>query len=54
VVKCFPDDSVDKTVDFITEVLDKGANGTLGELISLIDSIKEFSDSLPESISTCL
>jgi len=43
-VKCFPDDIAEKTVDFITELFEKGANGTLGELINLLDTVKEFID----------
>jgi hypothetical protein len=54
IVKCIDDDSAHKIVNFIGKFLDKAARGSLSDLVSLPQMIKDFGNSLPPEIGQCL
>lgn len=51
---CIDDDTAHKIVVFIGELLDKAAKGSIGDLISLVDLIKNFGNQIPQSVKDCL
>jgi hypothetical protein len=54
IVPCIDDDSAHKIVVFAGEVLDKAAKGSLSDLLSLPQVIKDFGNSLDPAVGTCL
>ncbi len=54
IVPCFDDDSAHKTVVFIGKLLDTLAKASISDASKISQMIKDFSDSLPESVKKCL
>jgi len=54
VVPCFDDVTAASFVKFIPTVLDKASRGSLADLKALPELIKNFVETIPESVSTCL
>lgn len=54
IVDCGDDATAHKIVVFIGEALDKGAKGSVSDLISLITMVKQFIDSLPPATVDCI
>lgn len=54
IVPCIDDATAHKIVVFIGEVISKAAKGSISDLLSLKDLIKNFGDQIPESVKTCL
>jgi hypothetical protein len=54
IVPCIDDVSAHKIVVFIGEVLDKAAKGSLSDLLSLPQLIKNFGNSLNPAVGQCL
>jgi len=50
IVPCFDDDTAHKIVVFAGQVLEKAAKGSIADLISLIQLIKNFGDQIPVSV----
>lgn len=54
IVPCIDDDTAAKIVAFVGKILDKAAKGSISDLVSLPQLIKDFGNSIPESVKTCL
>jgi len=54
IVACIDDDSAAKIVNFAGSILDKAARGSLSDLISIPNMIKDFGDSLNPAVGECL
>jgi len=54
IVACIDDESAHKIVVFIGTVLDKAAKGSLSDLLSLPNLIKDFGNSLNPAVGQCL
>ena len=54
IVPCIDEDTAKNIVGFIGTVLEKAAKGSVSDLISLIDLIKKFGDTIPQSVKDCL
>ena len=54
IVPCIDEDTAGVIVQFITTSLQKAARGSVGDLISLIDDVKNFGDKIPQSVKDCL
>lgn len=54
IVPCIDEATAKKIVDFIGTVLEKAAKGSISDLISLVDLIKNFGDQIPQTVKDCL
>jgi hypothetical protein len=54
IVPCLDDDTAHRLVVFISESLGKGAGGSIADLVSLLNSIKPFLDTIPQPVQECL
>ena len=54
VVPCLDDDTAHKIVVFIGQLLEKAAKGSVSDLLSLVQLIKDFGDQIPQSVKDCL
>jgi CRISPR/Cas system-associated endonuclease Cas3-HD len=54
IVPCIDDDTAHKIVVFAGEVLAKAAKGSITDLLSLVQLIKDFGNQIPQSVSDCL
>ena len=54
IVPCIDDASAKMIVDFIGKILDKAAKGSIADLISIIQDIKDFGDKLDPKVKACL
>jgi hypothetical protein len=54
IVPCIDEDTAKKIVDFVGTVLDKAAKGSISDLISLVNLIKQFGDQIPQPVKDCL
>ena len=51
---CIDDDTAHKIVVFAGQVLAKAASGSVSDLLSLVQLIKDFGDQIPQSVKDCL
>ena len=54
VVPCIDDDTAHKIVVFAGQLLEKAAKGSVSDLLSLVQLIKDFGDQIPQSVKDCL
>lgn len=54
IVSCLDDDTAHKVVVFAGQILDKAAKGSVSDLISIAQMIKDFGDQIPQSAKDCL
>ncbi len=54
IVPCIDEATAGKIVTFIGQVLEKAAKGSVADLISLKDLIKNFGDQIPQPVKDCL
>jgi hypothetical protein len=54
IVPCIDEDTAKNIVGFIGTVLEKAAKGSVTDLISLVDLIKKFGDTIPQPVKDCL
>eukprot|EP00178_Gracilaria_changii_P002163 TRINITY_DN13231_c0_g1_i2.p1 TRINITY_DN13231_c0_g1~~TRINITY_DN13231_c0_g1_i2.p1 ORF type:complete len:132 (+),score=27.12 TRINITY_DN13231_c0_g1_i2:126-521(+) len=51
---CIDDATAHKIVVFIGQVLEKAAKGSISDITSLIQMIKDFGNQIPQSVKDCL
>ncbi len=54
IVPCIDEDTAKSIVVFIGTVLEKAAKGSISDLISLVNLIKSFGDTIPQPVKDCL
>ena len=54
IVPCLDDATAHKTVIFITDIFAQASRGSLKDLIGLVTETRDFINSIPEDVSTCV
>ncbi len=54
IVPCIDDNTAHSIVDFAGQILEKAAKGSVTDLVSLVSLIKNFGDTIPQSVKDCL
>lgn len=54
VVPCIDDDTAHKIVVFIGQLLEKAAKGSISDLMSISQLVKDFGDQIPQAVKDCL
>lgn len=54
IVPCIDDDTAHKIVVFAGQILDKAAKGSVSDILSIINLIKDFGNQIPQSVKDCL
>ena len=51
---CIDDDTAHKIVVFAGQILEKAAKGSVSDIASIVQLIKDFGDQIPQSVKDCL
>lgn len=51
---CIDDDTAHKIVVFAGQILEKAAKGSVSDILSIINLIKDFGNQIPQSVKDCL
>jgi hypothetical protein len=54
IIPCIDDGTAHKIVVFAGQLLDKAAKGSVKDIISLIQLVKDFGNQIPQSVKDCL
>jgi hypothetical protein len=54
IMPCIDNDTAHKIVVFAGQALEKAASGSVKDLISLIQLVKDFGNQIPQSVKDCL